>query len=105
MTDLEHADMRELRSDLLEYMRERFDKVDGRLDRIDGLVSTHEARISVVETTVRHCRDEQTKPAPAPTPLYKDPKTYTIGTVGTALGVAVLKVLEVITSSLSAAGK
>jgi hypothetical protein len=85
MTD-EHDELREMRSDLLGYMRERFDGMDRRLDVLAACATDHESRISVLEAVSGGGES---------TPMMRNPKTYAVGGVGMAIGTIALEILKV----------
>lgn len=97
MTDTEHADLRELRSDLIEYMQERFDRVEAGIDRLGNTATDHEARLSVMEDRCKTIQADKPKDAAA-TPFYKNQTAWTSGSVGTAIGMIILKIVEVLST-------
>lgn len=83
---VEHDELRELRGDLIDYMRERFDGLDRRIQTIGECANDHETRISVIED--RFTAGSESKP------LLRNPKTYAVGGIGTAFGMIVLEFVK-----------
>lgn len=90
---VEHEDLRELKGDILDAMRDGFSGINKRLDTLDVYSREHESRLSSVETrcTTFH--------AGADKGLMRNPKTYAVGGIGTAIGMVVLELAKYLGSA------
>lgn len=84
---VEHEELREMRSDLLGYMKERFDGLDERMRGIGDIVHDHESRLSRVESRCEVTPCE-------PKSVLKSPRTYAVGGIGTALGGILVELMR-----------
>lgn len=85
---VEHGELRELRGDILMAVEKGFEGVNSRLDRLDEYSRDHESRLSAVET---RCTTFHAVPDKG---LMRNPKTYAVGGVGTAIGMVVLEFVK-----------
>ncbi len=87
---VEHDELRELRGDILDAMRDGFSGINKRLDALDEYSRDHESRLSAVETrcTTFHAGGSSEKG------LLRNPKTYAVGGIGSALAVIVMEFLS-----------
>jgi len=83
-----HEALRDLRADLREYMRERFDAVDARLDHINGTVRRHETHIALL--------DDRAERSDAETPVLRDRRSWQVGGIGACLASAAWVIWEFI---------
>ena len=83
---VEHDELRELRGDILDAMRDGFSGINKRLDALDEYSRDHESRLSAVET---RCELTGSKGG-----LLRNPKTYAVGGIGSALAVIVMEFLS-----------
>jgi hypothetical protein len=92
---VEHDELRELKSDILSAVKDGFAGINGRLDKLDEYSRDHESRLSAVETrcTTFHAANGADKG------LMRNPKTYAVGGIGTAIGMVVLELAKYLGSS------
>lgn len=90
---VEHDELRELKSDILGAVKDGFAGVNGRLDKLDEFSREHGERLTAVETRCEGFHASGDKG------LMRNPKTYAVGGIGTAIGMVVLELAKYLGSA------